>query len=240
MKQHAWLAKTIVVCLVAMISITAVAEEKAKNRKLESAKLGATRNVHSFGNDLLCGQPTAEDFAEAKNRGIKVVLTLRERDEVDWDEAAIVKKLGLEFHQFGFRAPDSLTDEIFDRSLSVLKNSKKSPVLLHCASANRVGAVWLAHRVLNDGLPLDKARGEAKQVGLRTDVYEAKALDYIKRRKATSAEQSVRPGINDRFLEPKLEIGEWLNRFEIESREVYSARTDVLRGSCPIGETGAA
>ena len=41
-------------------------------------------------------------------------------------------------------------------------------------------------------------------------------------------EQSVKPGINDRFLDPELDVSEWLGRFEIESREVYAARERVL------------
>ena len=44
-----------------------------------------------------------------------------------------------------------------------------------------------------------------------------------------SAEQSVKPGINDRFLDPQLDVSEWLGRFEIESREVYAARQRVLQ-----------
>ena len=39
---------------------------------------------------------------------------------------------------------------------------------------------------------------------------------------------SVKPGINDRFLDPALDVSEWLGRFEIESREVYAARERVL------------
>ena len=41
-------------------------------------------------------------------------------------------------------------------------------------------------------------------------------------------ETSVKPGINDRFLDPDLDVSEWLGRFEIESREVYAAREQVL------------
>ncbi len=41
-------------------------------------------------------------------------------------------------------------------------------------------------------------------------------------------EKSVKPGINDAFLDPELDVSEWLGRFEIESREVYSAREQVL------------
>lgn len=42
------------------------------------------------------------------------------------------------------------------------------------------------------------------------------------------APESVKPGINDRFLDPELDVSEWLGRFEIESREVYGARERVL------------
>jgi uncharacterized protein (TIGR01244 family) len=149
---------------------------------LKDGTLGATRNVTKSGKNLLCGQPSKEDFAEAKKRGIKVVISLRESSEIDWDEAAAVRNLGLEFHQLSFQAPDTLTDEVFDRALKILSKSDKSPVLLHCGSANRVGAVWLVHRVVNDGISLQDARKEATAVGLRTAGYEEKALSYIKRR----------------------------------------------------------
>lgn len=41
-------------------------------------------------------------------------------------------------------------------------------------------------------------------------------------------ESSVKPGINTRFLDPELDVSEWLGRFEIESREVYAARNRVI------------
>jgi ubiquinone/menaquinone biosynthesis C-methylase UbiE/protein tyrosine phosphatase (PTP) superfamily phosphohydrolase (DUF442 family) len=195
--------------------------------RLESVRLGSTRNVHSFGKNLLCGQPSAEDFAAAKKRGIRVVVTLRTKGEVNWDEPATVKGVGLEFHRFGFRAPDTLSDAVFDGSLKILSDARSKPVMLHCGSANRVGAVWLVHRVLNDGLSIEDARKEAATVGLRTPGYEERAIDYIRRKKAE--EKSVRPGINKRFVDPKLNVTEWLGRFEIESREVFAQRAAVVR-----------
>lgn len=42
-------------------------------------------------------------------------------------------------------------------------------------------------------------------------------------------EKSVKPGINDKFLDPNLDVSQWLGRFEIESREVYAARNEVLK-----------
>lgn len=50
---------------------------------------------------------------------------------------------------------------------------------------------------------------------------------------AQEAATKVQPGINDKFLDPTLDIDEWLGRFEIESREVYAAREHVLK-SCEI------
>ena len=43
----------------------------------------------------------------------------------------------------------------------------------------------------------------------------------------------VPAGINDNFKNPDLNIDEWLEKFEVESREVYAAREDVLK-ACAI------
>jgi ubiquinone/menaquinone biosynthesis C-methylase UbiE len=45
--------------------------------------------------------------------------------------------------------------------------------------------------------------------------------------------QSVRPGINDNFLNADLDVSQWLGRFEVESREVYASRERVL-DACDI------
>jgi len=40
-------------------------------------------------------------------------------------------------------------------------------------------------------------------------------------------------GINDNFKDPDLDVDEWIGRFEVESREVYGARKEVL-AACEI------
>jgi predicted methyltransferase len=40
--------------------------------------------------------------------------------------------------------------------------------------------------------------------------------------------ESVKPGINEKFLDPELQVEDWLKRFEVESREVYHERKKVL------------
>jgi SAM-dependent methyltransferase len=40
--------------------------------------------------------------------------------------------------------------------------------------------------------------------------------------------ESVKPGINEQFLNPELRVEEWVERFETESREVFTAREEIL------------
>ncbi len=40
--------------------------------------------------------------------------------------------------------------------------------------------------------------------------------------------ESVKPGINAPYLDPELDIDEWIGRFEVESREVYRHRKPIL------------
>lgn len=43
---------------------------------------------------------------------------------------------------------------------------------------------------------------------------------------------SVKPGINDKFLDPKLSVEEWTKKFETESREIFHQRDKI------VAETG--
>ena len=155
-----------------------------KPKKLEPAKCGAVKQLHVLDDIYLAGQPSADDFQEFKKRGVKSVLNLRTKDEMDFDEAKTLKSLGLEYHNVPIASPDALTDENFGKLRKLLNEKEQRPLLVHCASANRVGAVWLAHRVLDDGLTYDAALAEAKTVGLKAPAMEAKAKDYIAKQKA--------------------------------------------------------
>jgi len=42
------------------------------------------------------------------------------------------------------------------------------------------------------------------------------------------AEPSVRPGINERFLDEGLEVEVWTSRFEVESREIFAEREAIV------------
>lgn len=181
--------------ILCLLNLQAAADDSPKDSKvkkppkLEACELGRTYNVHRLGKIYLAGQPSAADFAIAKKEGIKTVINLRTPVEMRFDEKGVLKGLGIEYHYLPFAAPNTLKDEIFEKSLKVLGNKKKQPVLLHCASANRVGAIWLVHRVLNDKVPYDKALLEAKEVGLNSPPNEATAKLYIEKAQAKARTQ---------------------------------------------------
>ena len=45
---------------------------------------------------------------------------------------------------------------------------------------------------------------------------------------AFAQDASVKPGINDKFLDPKLNVEEWTKKFETESREIFLRREKIV------------
>jgi uncharacterized protein (TIGR01244 family) len=148
---------------------------------VEPASLGGIPNLTRAGNLYFAGQPSPDDWALLPGAGITAVITLRHDAELGgFDEEEAVRDLGLEFASIPWNGPAELTDETFDRTRELL-GQVDSPTLFHCGSANRVGAVWLPYRVLDQGVDVERAVEEARRIGLRTPEFEARALDYIAR-----------------------------------------------------------
>ncbi len=214
-----------------------IAQVEAVSGRLESVELGSTKNVHRLDDLFLAGQFTQDDLETIKANGITRVITLRTDGEIDWDEEKLIKEAGIDFIKLPFRSPDSLNDEVFDKIRDLLKE-QSGPTLFHCGSANRVAGIWLPFRVLDQGVELQQAVTEAEEIGLRTPFLKEKALDYIDRRKNKSdnpvgSDGSEKPGINASFLDPNLKVRDFQERFEVESREIYSAREEIVK-ACGI------
>lgn len=147
---------------------------------LEPFECGTITRLHTMGGVFLASQPSAEDISQAKMGGVQTVVNMRHESEMKFDEAAHVASLGLNYLNPAWNGPDELTDEMFAQYREILRTAQR-PMLLHCGSANRVGAVWLPYRVLDEGASVEEALAEAKTVGMRSPAYEEKALDYIRR-----------------------------------------------------------
>jgi Uncharacterized protein conserved in bacteria len=130
------------------------------------------------------GQPDAAAWGELARAGFKSVIDLREASEPrGHDEAAEVARAGLRY----FLLPvshQSLRDRQFDELREFLRDPANRPALVHCQSANRVGALMIPYLALDAHIPLDKARQMADVIGLRSPDYAALALDYVRRHTA--------------------------------------------------------
>ena len=106
---------------------------------------------------------------------------------MDWNEEQNVKKAGLEYSRLSISGPDSMTDELLGEARKLLRSADgdDNKLLCHCGSANRVGAVWLTYRVLDQGIAWDTALEEAKEVGLRSPGLTEAARQYIQGVQAT-------------------------------------------------------
>ncbi|MER3416679.1 MAG: hypothetical protein C4297_10780 [Gemmataceae bacterium] len=170
--------------ILTMAAAQAGAQQDQQVQELKALKVGKIPNLHQLGDFYFAGQPTKEDFKLLADMGVKAVINLRMPGELDWDEKSVVEGLGMKYYSIPFKAPETLTDKVFDEVRKILRE-QRGALLVHCSTANRVGAVWIAFRVLDCGVPLDRALKEAKQIGLRTAEYEARVKEYIEKHKTS-------------------------------------------------------
>jgi uncharacterized protein (TIGR01244 family) len=133
-----------------------------------------------------CGGATAiEAYPALKQEGYAAIINLRQADEAGANIEAsktAAEAAGLKYIHVPMDGKSPST-EAADAFLAAVKDPSHSPVYIHCASANRVGAVWLIKRVVADGWDLQKATAEAERIGLRSPHLKQFALDYIARHK---------------------------------------------------------
>lgn len=148
---------------------------------LEPYVCGDIKRLHTYDGIFLASQPSASDLEQAAQSGIRTVINQRHDSEPsDFDERATVESLGLQYHNPAWNGPDELSDEIIDETRELLRTAPR-PILLHCGSANRAGAIWLAYRALDGGVDIEAAATEARTVGLKSTEYEEIVRDYIDR-----------------------------------------------------------
>ena len=131
---------------------------------------------------VACGGATETTALEGLARdGFKSVINLRLATEQNANielNAARAKELGLKYIHIPFNTQQA-DHKVIDQFLAAVADKSNQPAYVHCGSASRVGAVWLAKRVMQDGWTIEKATEEAKFIGLRSEALEKFARDYI-------------------------------------------------------------
>ncbi|MFK7789305.1 MAG: sulfur transferase domain-containing protein [Phycisphaeraceae bacterium] len=177
MKNYAYLT----LCLVSLLLIGCHSDQtqQVAVSPVEPTSCGNIKNMHQVGDLYVAGGVTPSDYPLLKDLGIKSILNIRYADETPGvDSAKLAEAQGISHVNLSWKGPDELTADKLDAMRKVLRDADR-PMLFHCGSANRVGAGWLAYRVLDEGVELEAAIAEAKTFGLKTPAYETIVRDYI-------------------------------------------------------------
>jgi len=151
------------------------------------AALRGVVNVSKPLPDLVtAGQPGPSHFEALKAAGAKVILDIRDPMEPrPFDEPALIRNLGMEYVNVSVRQ-GALDDATMDALLEQVRRADGRPMVVHCASANRVGGALIPYFVLDRGMTEDEAIEAAMTIGLRGSDLLEWGLDYARRKATTS------------------------------------------------------
>ena len=149
---------------------------------VEKQTLPGATNVTRVDATVACGgATTVEAFPELKKRGFASIINLRRESETGADipaARAAAEKVGLTYIHIPVD-PANPSPQAADAFLDAVTKPVNQPAYIHCASANRVGAMWLIKRVLIDGWDVPRATAEAEAIGLSKPELKQFAIDYV-------------------------------------------------------------
>ena len=159
-------------CLLAACSLASSGEE--------DSSISAGNFLWIGKNFCTGGQPSLEDLSKLKAQGVRSLLNLRRPGETDLfqQEKEAARSLGLNFFNIPVDSSNLQAEQV-DKFLEVVSEESNHPVFIHCASASRVGGLWIIYRVLHDDWSIEKAEEEARRIGLRSSGLLEFARSYL-------------------------------------------------------------
>lgn len=108
------------------------------------------------------GQPSPETLKSLGDMGFRTVVNLRTEREGAVEEGDVVRALGLDYVWVPVTAGTFSLEDV-QAVERVLEDPEAAPVLLHCASSNRVAAVWAVIQA-RDGRTLEESASRAARL----------------------------------------------------------------------------
>lgn len=116
---------------------------------------------------ISAGQPDAEQLKRLAEAGLAAVINLRTPGEdPGFDEAALLRDADVAYYHVPVAGSAGLTEANAARLDRLLQRHAGQPVLVHCASGNRVGALFALRAHTLQGLPADEALEQGRAAGL--------------------------------------------------------------------------
>ena len=153
----------LLVCLLGGLLTACVQTSVLDQRAIDAAEI--TNLTAPEIDKLASGQPSQEQLRVLAASGVKHIIDLRVPSERDWDEGALVRSLGMEYHSIPVAGAAGVTSSNAASLNLILAQIGSEPVLMHCASGNRVGAL-VAKSERDGGASVDAAIAEGRRWGL--------------------------------------------------------------------------
>lgn len=158
--------KPVALLALTLFAFAAIADEGGRGIYVDLDEAVAAGKVEAVDGISSSGQPDKKSLKVFAESGFAVVIDVRGPDEdrgMD-DFPGAVEALGMEYVPFPIVDADEISFETAGK-LDALLQGTEGPVLIHCASGNRVGAL-LALRHSLTGADDESAIGYGKDAGM--------------------------------------------------------------------------
>jgi uncharacterized protein (TIGR01244 family) len=177
---------SIILCLLFASTLSAAGQQgREKLDRIEQSLKGDVVNLVCVDERFATsGQPTDAAFAKLAASGYRAVLNLRTDSEgIDLArEREMVEKTGMRYINIPVVSKEPKPEDA-EAFIKTVKDAANHPMLIHCGSANRVGAFMMIYRVVDQGWSEEKAMEEATRIGLTNPALKSFAQNYIASRK---------------------------------------------------------
>jgi protein tyrosine phosphatase (PTP) superfamily phosphohydrolase (DUF442 family) len=130
------------------------------------------------------GQPTEAGMKLLAEKGYRSIVNFRTTEEMAKFpfEEKMAADLGMKYFLIPVQGkePKEAQAQAFLNLMQALKGEK---TFVHCAGANRAGALMMIDLVVNEGMDLDKAESEARKIGMSSENLRLFARDVISKQK---------------------------------------------------------
>lgn len=125
----------------------------------------------SVGDDMFIGgQPTEKALRDLRAKGVTTVVNLRmpeEMAQVKFDEAALVKELGMKYVQIPMRGtPENPYGPKQLDTFAAAMASADGKLLLHCTIAWRASHLWAAYLIRDRKMPVETVLSQTRAINL--------------------------------------------------------------------------
>ncbi len=164
MKYHHRVAWSLITTCLALVTVPLLPTVTYAEEPPPSVELIPIPNAVMFDhNVLLGGQPSQEHLKQAAAAGYQTIVNLRPVGEFsEWDEREVAEAAGLRYVSIPISGNSGLSLESAQELATELDRDGGRPILIHCASGNRAGALLALKAFFVDFM----GSTEALQLGL--------------------------------------------------------------------------